>query len=45
MIKFIIIIKVNLIQAKVIWEEGTSVEKMPLADWPVSLLEQFLINS
>lgn len=28
---------VNLTQARIIWEEGTSLEKMPTADEPVGI--------
>ena len=26
---------VSVIEARIIWEEGTSLEKMPPLDWPV----------
>lgn len=34
-------IYVNLTQTGVTWEEGISIEKMPISDWPVV---HFLIN-
>lgn len=33
--QFVGYIFVNLIQDSVVWEEGTSVKKMPPSDWPV----------
>lgn len=37
---------VNLVQARHVWEEGLSVEELPLSDWPVDmpLMDIFLIK-
>lgn len=35
---------VNLIQAQVIWEKGTTTEKMPPSEWPTGKSMEHFLN-